>query len=413
MDDQFNGRTDDDLFADDFEPVEAQEVVQPQPTQNDQPTAPAAESKPPPVSEASATATPAPSAPSAPRSSLAQSRHAHAKPAPSSHHAHPRPRKHSPKPTAAVTTTTTTTTTPGGSGAVESSSPQESPAAKGGETNSSNGSKKPQVSPAKPGQNTALADRLASGANPRQKLTESELAAKMEQMRILAAEKTRRFEQAERDSRSHAIAYEKGMEEARKRRAEEAERRRRGDDERRRMDEERAANRERKLKAMGAKEGGSWDEGKSVEEERERRAGFRSANGGVRGAKNTGGMAASRFADRDDAAPREFGVDDFRGRGRGGRGRGGGRGSGRGGRGGYNEFERGGKPAQNGSAPHQQKPAQAPPTAEDFPALPVAKKLDTGNQTTDAADSALTPDLGSPLVGKWDDEMAALDDAKP
>ncbi|KAI1768655.1 hypothetical protein GGR53DRAFT_384826 [Hypoxylon sp. FL1150] len=413
MDDQFNGRTDDDLFADDFEPVEAQEVGQPQPTQSDQPTVPVAESKPPPVPETPVTATQPASTPSAPRSSLAQSRHAHAKPAPSAHRSHPRPRKNSPKPTAAAAPSTAI---PGSSEATESSSQsQESSAAaaaaapKGGET-PSNSSKKPQqVSPAKPGQNTALADRLASGANPRQKLTEAELAAKMEQMRILAAEKTRRFEQAERDSRSHAIAYEKGMEEARRRRADEAERRRKGDEERRRMDEERAANRERKLKAMGAKEGGSWDEGKNVEEERERRAGFRGANGGIRGARSGGGMAASRFADKEDVAPREFGPDDFRGRGRGGRARGGGgRGSGRGGRGGYNEFERGGKSAQNGNAAHQQKPAQAPPDAEDFPALPAAKKPDTGNQTTD---SALSPDLNSPLVGKWDDEMAALDDA--
>ncbi|KAI1403943.1 hypothetical protein F4819DRAFT_449619 [Hypoxylon fuscum] len=394
MDDQFNGRTDDDLFADDFEPVEAQGEAKPEPTHDkqqdkQQPASPVVEAKSPAVSEEPVPATQPATTPSAPRS-LAQSRHAKASPSPSHHQ--PRPRKHSPKPSAATPSV----------GETES---QDSPTKAG-----DNDNKKTQLSPAKPGQNTALADRLASGANPRTKLSESELAAKMEQMRILNAEKTRRFEQAERDSRSHAIAYEKGMEEARKRRAEEAERRRRGEEERRRMDDERAANRERKLKAMGAKEGGSWDEGKSFEEERERRAAFRSANGGVRGARNNVGMAASRFADREDVVPREFGPDDFRGRGRGGRGRGGGRGAGRGGRGGFHDGERGSNrpaPAQNGNASQQHKTPLPPPKAEDFPALPAPKKLDTTSKPAEAA--ALSPEPSSPPVGKWDDEMAALD----
>ncbi|KAI0827805.1 hypothetical protein F5Y06DRAFT_227127 [Hypoxylon sp. FL0890] len=399
MDDQFNGRTDDDLFADDFEPVEVQKEEPPTIKEN---PVPVAETQQPPASTSEPAApTESASTPNAPRS-LNQSRHAKSS-QPSSHH-HPRPRKHSPKPSAASTTPTT----------AEPQQPQDSPTKGNG---GAGDNKKPQTSPAKPGQNTALADRLASGANPRTKLTESELAAKMEQMRLLAAEKTRRFEQAERDSRSHAIAYEKGMEEARRRRAEEAERRKRGEEERRRMDEERAANRERKLKAMGAKEGGSWDEGKAFEEERHRRSAFRSANGGIRGARGAEGIAGSRFAEKDsDAIPREFGPDDFRGRGRGGRGRGGSRGGGRGGRGGFNnENERvsGNRPAataQNGIKPQQAKSTQAPPTAEDFPALPPAKKLDTTTNTADVAKStSLSPGLNSPPIGKWDDEMAALD----
>ncbi|OTA89257.1 hypothetical protein M434DRAFT_110632 [Hypoxylon sp. CO27-5] len=400
MDDQFNGRTDDDLFADDFEPVEVQQEGPP--TVDEKP-APVIESPPPSVKSAEPAATTEPTSTQNAPHSLNQSRHAKSS-QPSSHH-HPRPRKHSPKPAAAAITPTT----------AEPQQLQDSPS-KG--SNGSNDNKKPHISPAKPGQNTALADRLASGANPRTKLTESELAAKMEQMRLLAAEKTRRFEQAERDSRSHAIAYEKGMEEARRRRAEEAERRKRGEEERRRMDEERAANRERKLKAMGAKEGGNWDEGKAFEEERHRRGGFRGANGGVRGARGSEGIAASRFADRDgDVAPREFGPDDFRGRGRGGRGRGGPRGGGRGGRGGFNnDYERGGgnrqaaTMAQNGITPQQQKSTQAPPTSEDFPALPTPKKLDTTTKPANAANlTSLSPGLNSPPIGKWDDEMAALD----
>ncbi|OTB10055.1 hypothetical protein K445DRAFT_323364 [Daldinia sp. EC12] len=400
MDDQFNGRTDDDLFADDFEPVETQEEL---PTKNEPSASPVVENQLPPASSEQPTPAPVQPAPTpnAPRS-LAQSRHAKQPPPSSSHH-HPRPRKHSPKPAA-----------------IDHQQQQGSPAKSTTSSGAGGGDKKAQAATAKLGQNTALADRLASGANPRTKLTESELASKMEQMRILNAEKTRRFEQAERDSRSHAIAYEKGMEEARRRRAEEAERRRRGEEERRRMDDERAANRERKLKAMGAKEGGSWDEGKNLEDERDRRAGFRGANGGIRGARNNGGIAGSRFAERDnDTIPREFGPDDFRGRGRGGRGRGGGstRGGGRGGRGGFNhDGERGASyktsgttTTPNGNKPQPQKAVQTPPTAEDFPALPTAKKPDTANNATATTNSSvLPPELNSPL-GKWDDEMAALD----
>jgi hypothetical protein len=217
----------------------------------------------------------------------------------------------------------------------------------------------------------------------------------MERMRILSAEKARKFEQAEQDSRSHALAYEKGMEDARRRRAEEAERRRRGEEERRQMDQERAANRARKLKALGAKEGG-WDEGKTVEDDRDRR-GFRGANGGIRGARN------ARNPEGEEPI-REFGVDEFRGRGRG-RGRGGSRG-GRGGRGGFADRNVG-----EGAAHHQQhqkKPEQAPPKADDFPALPPSTaKIDTAVEAVKPL--SLSPGLDSPPIGKWDDEMAALD----
>ncbi|KAI0846365.1 hypothetical protein F5Y00DRAFT_243925 [Daldinia vernicosa] len=413
MDDQFNGRTDDDLFADEFEPVDTQEEPE---TKNEPSAPPVVEDQLPSAnSEQPNTVAVQPTpTPFTPRS-LNQSRHA--KQPPSSSHHQSRPRKHSPKPAAVDSQQQ--------QHQQEQQQPQqqESPAKSTSSGGGGGSDKKAQAATVKLGQNTALADRLASGANPRQKLTESELASKMEQMRILNAEKTRRFEQAERDSRSHAMAYEKGMEEARRRRAEEAERRRRGEEERRRMDDERAANRERKLKAMGAKEGGNWDEGKNLEEERDRRAGFRGANGGIRGARSNGGIAGSRFAERDnDSIPREFGPDDFRGRGRGGRGRGGStRGGGRGGRGGFNhDGERGGAyktpgttATQNGNKPQPQKGAQAPPTAEDFPALPTTKKLDTTNNATAATKPPVPlPEFNSPTVGKWDDEMAALD-AKP
>ena len=219
----------------------------------------------------------------------------------------------------------------------------------------------------------------------------------MEKMRILAAEKTKRFEQAERDERDHAIAYERGMEEARKRKAEEAEKRRRADEDRRRLDDERAKNRERKLKAMGMKEGG-WDEGKEEREtEEDRRRGgynFRGAHGGVRGSRG-GGLAGSKFATASDDT--EFFQSEPRQRGRG-RGRGGPV-RGRGGRGGFDGD-------RNGAGPNAAE-TPAVPSSEDFPALPSAGEKKPATATTNPEPLPFSP--LSPSTGKWDDEMAALD----
>ncbi|CAK7268841.1 hypothetical protein SEPCBS119000_003265 [Sporothrix epigloea] len=106
--------------------------------------------------------------------------------------------------------------------------------------------------------------RIQSGANPRTRLTDAELETKMSAMRLAAEEKTRRFEQALRDERDHNIAVAQGREEAQKRKAAEEEKRKRSEEDRRRLEEERSRNRDRKLKAMGVKEG-SWDEGKDKE----------------------------------------------------------------------------------------------------------------------------------------------------
>jgi hypothetical protein len=232
----------------------------------------------------------------------------------------------------------------------------------------------------------------------------------MEAMRIANAERTRRFNQAEEDSAAHARAYEKGMEEARKRKAEEAERRKRGEEERKRMDEERERNRERKLQAMGKKEGG-WDEGKDArmreEDERERRRGFRSANGGIRGTRGGGRLFGEEGRDAFADGAGSSGGDDFRGRGRG-RGRGGSRG-GRGGRGGFGSGD-GVKPGpQNG-----QKDNQKPPVPDDFPELPTAPKVDTSAKAVNDSDKlpSLSPGFGSGPIGAWADEVAAMDDKK-
>ena len=235
---------------------------------------------------------------------------------------------------------------------------------------------------------------MKSGANPRQKLTDTELTVKMEQMKLLSAEKARKFEKAERDEKEHAAAYARGMDEARKRRAEEAERRRRGEDDKRKLDEERAKNRDRKLKAMGTKEGG-WDEGKTEEEETKRA--FRGANGGVRGSKR-GGLGGSRYAASEEVPDVDRFLEDRgrgRGRGRGGRGRG-----------------AAAAAAAGAGAPPKKAESSAPTiTKDEFPALPG-----DAAKATAAPPAAYPPkqplaELPPPLPKgtKWDDEMEELD----
>ncbi|KAJ2899473.1 hypothetical protein MKZ38_003030 [Zalerion maritima] len=139
--------------------------------------------------------------------------------------------------------------------------------------------------------------RLASGGAPRTKLTDEELTAKMERMHLRNQDIARRHEAAEMDKKAHREALVKGQEEARKKRAEETERRKRGEEDHKKLENEREKNRARKLKAIGMKQGG-WDEGKEdLMEQMEggsRRA-FRGAHGGVRGVRGQG-LAGSRFA---------------------------------------------------------------------------------------------------------------------
>ncbi|KAK3291205.1 uncharacterized protein B0H64DRAFT_436072 [Chaetomium fimeti] len=402
--DQFGGRTDDDLFSDDIEPVEEEETfdlpeaapvpthdppAQPEPTPAPAPKSP----KPPPSVSSDAPSTQETTTTAAP---------ANAPTAPSGKQPPTGPRETS----ASSTTTTTNSSTAG--------TPQP------GNNNGGGGG------------NTASAvshARLSSGANPRTKLTDTELAARMERMRVVAAEKTRRFEEAQRDESEHAVAYARGMEEARRRRAEDAARRKAADEERRKLDDERARNRERKLKAMEMKEGG-WDEGKAEREAEGGKRGFKGAHGGVRGARSGapggggsggggGGLGGSRFANPNPGPVDEAGEFDgfgIRGRGGGFRGRGG---RGRGGRGGgralFDEREgehnrdqgRQGGPAASAPPP----PKKADLKKEDFPALPSSaaapKKVDTAwVPKPGATDYPVT----SPL-GKWDEEVAATLDA--
>ncbi|KAH6843369.1 hypothetical protein B0I37DRAFT_437625 [Chaetomium sp. MPI-CAGE-AT-0009] len=444
---QFGGRTDDDLFSDDIEPVEEEETVNlPESTPvltHDAPAKPDPKPAPAVVKPA-----PAPPAVQPPRSSLAQSRHAPRpdnNPPRSSHknnnnnnHNHNKPK--SPKPPASVTSDapstqeTTATAAPANAptapaGKQPPTGPRETPASSTTTTTATTTTNSSTAgTPQTGGGNTASAvshARLSSGANPRTKLTETELAARMERMRLLAAEKTRRFEEAQRDESEHAVAYARGMEEARRRKAEDAARRRAADEERRKLEDERARNRERKLKAMGMKEGG-WDAGKEEREAEEERRGFKGAHGGVRGARSGagggggGGLGGSRFA--TPAAVDEAGEYDgfgLRGRGGGFRGRGG---RGRGGRGGGRALfdEREGEHNRDRDQGRQGGPPSAPPPPkkadlkkEDFPALPSAaaaaapKKVDTAWVAKPAATDY---PISSP-IGKWDEEVAATLDA--
>lgn len=369
MEDQFSGRTDDDLFYDDddFEPVNGEATpyieppsvlesyiasvesipivpIEPPPIESipvDEPRRklpppktlansrfadkPAEEKVPVPTETPIVTPKPAPERKTTPKNNNKQSQKppktAKAKASPAVEAAVPAAAIPPPVPTAPTVPDTTTSTPPDGKKPRSSSKKR-----KGGEGAVNNKKEKPATTPPtpKPPVNDA---RTQSGANPRQKLTEAEITAKMEKMKLLSEEKTRKFEKANQDQKQHEEAYARGMEEARKKRLEEAERKRRADEERRQLDDERAKNRERKLKAMKIKEGG-WDAGKHEVLEEETRRTFRGANGGIRGARG-GGLKASRFAKADDSTPPESdsqGQEATRERGNGRRGAGNGRG---------------------------------------------------------------------------------------
>ncbi|EGS18410.1 uncharacterized protein CTHT_0064360 [Thermochaetoides thermophila DSM 1495] len=408
MDDQFGGRTDDDLFADDIEPVDEALAVPVVISDTPSPApavTPARDAQTNEQTEKQA-AMAQEEKPAAPAKSLAHSRHnprgrggGAEKPPRSTNHSKHNNKSHK---------STHNNNTDNGNSTTDSS------------TTPTPSSSTPKPKRSSTGQNTSSVSsstRLTSGANPRPKLTEAELTARIEKMRLLAAEKERRFEQAQRDESEHQAAIAKSIEEDLKRRKAAEERRKREEEERKRLEEERERNRERKLRVL--KERGGWTGESHDEPDR----GFRSAAGGVKGYK---GMGASRFAaesnDQEDGD--SFGRGGMSGRGRGGRGRGGGRG-GRTLFEAYPEREREREErrhwrdrgqTQCESAADQkmdQKDKNPELKPEDFPALPstsgVPKKLEvtwpakpSPGKATSMADIPL-----SPPVGKWDDEVAA------
>jgi hypothetical protein len=173
------------------------------------------------------------------------------------------------------------------------------------------------------------------------KLTEEELSAKLEAMKIKNAALVAAHEASLADAESfaarEAVAAQKRREEGVKRRE---------------LMGEREKNRMRKLKAVGGRE---WDVGKEEREREEDRGGNR------RGAY--GGVVGER-PQRDQPRMMEDSEDNFRGgrrEGRGGRGR----------RGGYRSGHVNSQQQQDTKDTTQ---LQAPPKAEDFPELPASSK---------------------------------------
>lgn len=205
-------------------------------------------------------------------------------------------------------------------------------------------------------------DRTATGGLAKPKLSETELATRMEAIKLKNVSLTAAHERASADEASFQAREEQAQE-----------RRRLDRQNRQQMMGEREKNRARKLQAVGGRE---WDaeKGDTMPGDRDRGSGFRrGAFGGVVGGRAEvepitdtpdGDFDGSRY-EEDGARRGGYGH-----RGRGGGERGAGRGSGRGGRGG-GRGGRGGFDSASGP-PRQQKPVQTVPGDHDFPSLPSA-----------------------------------------
>lgn len=213
-----------------------------------------------------------------------------------------------------------------------------------------------------PRPNAVRGDRLATGGMRKPKLTDEELAEKMNRISL----KNASLEAAHARAEADAASFAQREDEASKRRKEERK-------DRQQMMGEREKNRLRKLKAQ---EGREWDVEKKEEDFTGRggRGFTRGAHGGVAGTRTDGGEREGFGGDREDYTDgREYIYRENRGRGR---GRGGERGRGQGrGRGGLTDG--------------QARP-QAPPKANDFPDLPAAAQKTEGQSGSGTAPKALS-----------------------
>lgn len=266
------------------------------------------------------------------------------------------------------------------------------------------------ISPTSPNDTTAVSsskeikhaaavrgDRSATGGVAKPKLTEAELNAKMEAIKLknTALEQAHARQKADEESfqASEAAAKQRQKQERVNRQA---------------MLSEREKIAQRKMQAQSGRD---WDASKDEADvvDRPHRRPMRGAHGGVAGFDRT-----QDVADSNRATFQENIVDDFgRGRGssRGGRGRG--RGAGRGGRG-----------ASRASGPNGQ--VQNIPTAQDFPALHTpgpkespfkssesrTQKLDTSvnenhpkTNRVDSLGAVLTPEEKKSWAEQMDDSM--------
>ncbi|CAG8953588.1 hypothetical protein HYFRA_00010047 [Hymenoscyphus fraxineus] len=214
-------------------------------------------------------------------------------------------------------------------------------------------------------------DRSATGGPLHKKLTEEELTAKLEKMAIINAQKAERHRLQEADQ----AAYDRKEKEAAKERQEKSRMEQKNS---RQMEMERAKNRQRKINAQGGRE---WDSEK-VEEDIVDRKGRSSefVRGGFGGViRGRGGMSGNREGEEvfeDSGNTRGRGGFEIRGRGRGGRG------------------GRGGKSGNS----------QTVPSSEDFPSLPPS----TSSAKVEGTNKA--PNVDQP-AGAWADEMATPDEA--
>lgn len=237
-------------------------------------------------------------------------------------------------------------------------------------------------------------DRSATGGPAHKKLTEQELSEKMAKMAILNKERAEKHRLTQADQ----AAFQHREKELAKERKEKAIAERKNE---RVMEMERAKNRQRKMKAQGGRE---WDsvklESDVVDRTRGRTSEFvRGGHGGV----IRGGLAGSRHAVGgehvpDSQASRGRGSFEIRGQGRGGR------------------SERGGR-------------RNAAPVSEDFPSLPSAKKSDSSEplkvspKVASAEETAAVPASDLKIVaaipevqpaGDWAEEMATpIEVSKP
>jgi hypothetical protein len=183
-------------------------------------------------------------------------------------------------------------------------------------------------------------DRSGTGGVRKAKLTEEELSAKLEAMKIKNAALVAAYEASLADAESfeqrEALAAQKRREEGVRRRE---------------LMGEREENRIRKLKAVGGRE---WDAGKEEREREEEKGGFRrGAYGGVVGERPQRDQPRTM----EDEESHRGGRREWRG----GRGRRGGH------RGGYSQQQQ--QHEVKGSTQ-----AQALPKVEDFPELPATSK---------------------------------------
>lgn len=243
-------------------------------------------------------------------------------------------------------------------------------------------------------------DRSATGGPAVKKLSEQELSEKMAKMKVLNAQKAEKFRLSEADS----AAFAKKEKEDQKKRAEEKKNHRA-------MDIERAKNRERKLKAQGGRE---WDLAKQDSDLIDRTKGrsseyVRGGFGGVaRGAAN--GLANSHFNQNSNTA---FNEQDYmyrepsRGRGRGGRG------SHRGGKIGTNGTALGPEdfpslPSNDAGSSHQEPKAQVEPKAIQPTSVQTKLQDSTGNKLVETPQSV---DLGlseERPQSSWAEEVSSM-----